>query len=103
MSRLLTPEEIAALLDQGPPHVSAPVERFHVVVDAGFTDLTPEAVGALKPGDVIPLSRAAGDPVEIAVNGVTVALGTLIDAGGRAAVRVVSLTRHPALPGRSPR
>jgi len=102
MSRLLTPEEIAALLDQG-PQVPAPGERFHVVVDAGFTDLTPEAVSALKPGDVIPLSRAAGDPVEIVANGVTVAVGTLIDAGGRAAVRVVSLTRHPALPGRSPR
>lgn len=101
MSRLLTPEEIAALLDQG-PYIAAPVERLHVVVDAGFADLTPESVDALNPGDVIPLSRGAGDPVEIVANGVTVALGVLAEAGSRAAVRVVSLTRRPA-PGRMPR
>jgi flagellar motor switch protein FliM len=102
MSRLLTPEELAALLDQG-PFVHAPVERLHVVVDAGFTDLTFEEVEALKPGDVIRLSHAAGDPVEIVANGVTVATGLLTDAGGRAAVRVVSLTRRATSPGRTPR
>jgi len=102
MSRLLTPEELAALLDQG-PYVHAPVERLHIVVDAGFTDLMLEEVTALKPGDVIPLSHAAGDPVEIVANGVTVAMGTLTDAGGRAAVRVVSLTRRATTPGRTSR
>lgn len=102
MSRLLTPEELAALLEQG-PYVPAPVERLHVVVDAGFTDLTPEEVSALKPGDVLPLSHAAGDPVEIVANGVTVAMGTLTNAGGRAAVRVVSLTRRATAPGRTAR
>lgn len=102
MSRLLTPEEIAALLDQG-PYVPAPVERLHIVVDAGFTDLTADEVNALKPGDVIPLSHAAGDPVEIVANGFTVAMGTLTKAGGRAAVRVVSLTRRAAPSGRTSR
>ena len=102
MSRLLTPEELAALLDQG-PYIPAPVERLHVVVDAGFTDLTAEEVDALEPGDVIPLSHAAGDPVEIVANGVTVAMGTLTDAGGRAAVRVVSLTRRGSQAGRTSR
>jgi flagellar motor switch protein FliM len=102
VSRLLTPEELAALLEQG-PYVPAPVERLHIVVDAGFTDLTPEEVNALKPGDVLPLSHAAGDPVEIVANGVTVAMGTLINAGGRAAVRVVSLTRRAMAPGRTSR
>ena len=102
MSRLLTPEELAALLDQG-PYIGAPVERLHIVVDAGFTDLTPEEVNALKPGDVLPLSHAAGDPVEIVANGVTVAIGTLTKAGGRAAVRVVSLTRRVTPQGRTSR
>ena len=102
MSRLLTPEELAALLEQV-PYVPAPMERLHVVVDAGFTDLTPEEVNALKPGDVLPLSGAAGDPVEIVANGVTVAMGTLTNAGGRAAVRVVSLTRRATAPGRTSR
>ena len=102
MSRLLTPEELAALLEQG-PYVPTPVERFHVAVDAGFIDLTPEEVNALKPGDVLPLSHAAGDPVEIVANGVTVAMGTLTNAGGRAAVRVVSLTRRATAPGRTSR
>lgn len=89
MSRLLTPEELAALLEQG-PYVPAPVERLHVAVVAGFTDLTIDEVNALKPGDVIALSGVAGDPVEIVANGFTVGTGTLTDVDGRAAVRVVS-------------
>jgi len=65
--------------------------------------LTADEVNALKPGDVIPLSHAAGDPVEIVANGFTVAMGTLTKAGGRAAVRVVSLTRRAAPSGRTSR
>ena len=72
-------------------------------MDAGFTDLTSGEVDALQPGDVIRLSHAAGDPVEIVANGVTVATGLLTDVGGRAAVRVVSLTRRATSPGRASR
>jgi flagellar motor switch protein FliM len=98
----LTPEEIAALTAEV-PYVPAPVERFRVLVDAGHTDMTPGEVSALKPGDVIPLSRAAGEPMEIVANAVTVALGELVEVRGRAAVRVVSVARSTTPSGRTPR
>ena len=90
MSRLLTKEEIDALRG-GRPHIPAPTERFHIVVDAGHAELTPEETAALEPGLVIPLDRAGDAPVEIVANAVTVALGTLVTVDGRAAVRVTSL------------
>jgi len=92
MSRLLTPEELAALRD-GMSYVPAPRESYHVVVDAGHTELTPEALDALQIGDVLPLARSARSPVEIVANGTTVAHGELTAVKGRAAVRVLSLAR----------
>jgi flagellar motor switch protein FliM len=92
MSRLLTPEEIAALRAD-PPYVAAPRERYHVVVDAGHGELDHDALQALAPGDVIPLTRAARSPVEIVANGTTVAYGELTSIEGRAAVRVTALAK----------
>jgi len=94
VSRLLTKEEIEALRADA-PYVPAPRERFHVVVDAGHADLTPDEIDRLQPGDVIALDRSAGHPVEIVANAVTVARGVLVDVEGRAAVRVLSLERRP--------
>ena len=94
MSRLLTKEEIEALRAD-PPYVPAPRERFHIVVDAGHADLTPEEIDRLEPGDVIPLDRHARHPVEIVANAVTIARGTLVEVDGRAAVRVTTLERRP--------
>lgn len=90
MSRLLTPEEIAALRADA-PYVPAPRERYHVVVDAGHGDLTQNELDALRAGDVIPLTRAATSPVEVVANGTTIAYGELIAMSGRAAVRVIAL------------
>ena len=92
MSRLLTPEELKALRAVD-PYIPAPTERFHIVVDAGHTDLSPEEVAALAPGSVIPLDRKAKQPVEIVANAVTVAHGELVEVRGRVAVRVLSLER----------
>jgi flagellar motor switch protein FliM len=101
MSRLLTPEEIEALRADL-PFIPGPREQFHVVVDAGHADLDSETIEDLKPGDVIALDRHTDGVVEIVANAVTVAYGTLIDADGRAAVRVVSLSpRSKHNPGRS--
>jgi len=102
MSRLLTKEEIEALLAET-PYIPAPRERFHVVVDAGHADLTPEEVDRLQPGDLIQLDRAAGHPVEIVANAVTVARGVLVDVEGRAAVRVLSLARRRPVAGSTER
>lgn len=90
MSRLLTPEEIAALRGEA-PFVPAPRERFHVVIDAGHVDVTSEELTALRAGDVLPLTRATLSPVEVVANGTTVAYAELIDVHGRAAVRVIAL------------
>lgn len=90
MSRLLTPQEIEALRADL-PFVPAPREHLHIVVDAGHADLLPEQVDDLKPGDVVLLDRHASGVVEIVANAVTVAYGTLVEAEGRAAVRVTSL------------
>ena len=97
MSRLLTPEELRALRAVD-PYIPAPTERFHIVVDAGHTDLAPEEVSALAPGSVIRLDRKAGQPVEIVANAVTVAHGELVEIGGRVAVRVLSLERPHTTP-----
>lgn len=92
MSRLLTPEEIAALRADA-PYVPAPRERYHLVIDAGHGELTQAELDALRAGDVIPLTRAASSPVEIVANGATVAYGDLIAVNGRAAVRVIARAR----------
>jgi hypothetical protein len=98
VSRLLTPEELKALLATG-PYIPAPTERFHVVVDAGHADLAPEEVAALAPGSVIPLDRRVGHPVEIVANAVTVARGDLVEIDGRIAVRVRSMEHPHPTPG----
>lgn len=102
MSRLLTKEEIEALRADA-PYVPAPRERFHVVVDAGHADMTPEEIDRLQPGDVIALDRSAGHPVEIVANAVTVARGVLVDVEGRAAVRILSLERRSTRPSHTER
>jgi flagellar motor switch protein FliM len=100
VSRLLTQEEIQALLGVD-AYVPAPRERFHIVVDAGHADLTPEEVAGLEPGSTIPLDRKHGEPVEIVANAVTVARGELVEIGGRMAVRVLFLENPPNRAGRS--
>ncbi|HEY7728466.1 MAG TPA: FliM/FliN family flagellar motor C-terminal domain-containing protein [Candidatus Eisenbacteria bacterium] len=97
MSRVLTPEEIAALRAQ--PFLPAPRERYRVSVEAGSTQLEPARIAALEPGDVIPLERRIHEPVEILANAVPVALGELIVQDGLAAVRVVRVLR-PGRPAR---
>ncbi|MGE5175759.1 MAG: FliM/FliN family flagellar motor C-terminal domain-containing protein [Hyphomicrobiales bacterium] len=102
MARLLSPEEIAALLAEQ-PLLPAPRERYRVVVEAGRTELAPEEIAALRPGTVVPLTRAVDGPVEIVANAVVVAYGELIDLDGRAAVRVVSLPHPSGTSGRTSR
>lgn len=100
MSRVLTSEEIEALR-ANPPYIPTPRERFRVSVEAGSTELEPGQIAALKPGDVIPLERRVGEPVEILANAVPVALGELITQRGLAAVRVVRVLRPGEAAGRN--
>jgi flagellar motor switch protein FliM len=97
---VLTPEEIQALR-AADPYIPAPRERFHIVVDAGHADLTSEEIEALEPGTVIQLDREWSQPVEIVANAVMVARGVLVEIGGRAAVRVLSMENTPNRAGRN--
>lgn len=92
MARVLTQEEIEALR-AAEPYIPAPTERYQVFVDAGRTELLPDALEGLERGSVLLLDRSIGDPVLIVANAVTIAEGDLITVGGRAAVRVTSVSR----------
>lgn len=101
MSRLLTPAEIDALR-ANEPFVPAPTELLHVTVEAGTAELSPDAVAALEPGNVVPLRVARSGLVEIVANSVVVGFGRLEERDGAMTVRVVSLPRAksaPSLPG----
>ena len=92
MSRLLTPDEIAALRAVE-PFVSAPVETYTVTIEAGTAALAPEAVASLEPGSVFPIRAARPGLVEILANAVVVGYGRLETRNGGLEVRVVSLPR----------
>ena len=93
MSRLLTPDEVAALRAADEPFVPAPTETFTVTVEAGTMALSPEAVASLEPGSVFPVRAARPGLVEIVANAVVVGYGRLEQHDGNLAVRVVSLAR----------
>ncbi len=102
MSRLLTKEEIEALLASG-PIMPAPVEQLQIVIEAGRTEIPFGALSALKPGSMLPLNTAAGAPVEVVANGTTVAYGRLVPVEGRTCVRIVSLPKPGTTTRRSVR
>jgi flagellar motor switch protein FliN/FliY len=103
MARLLTQEELDALLASG-PMVPAPVERLHIVVEAGQTEIPFRDLAAMKPGSLLRLHGAAGAPMEVIANGTTVAYGHLTAIDGRACVRIVSLATSRSGTGeRNPR
>lgn len=102
MSRLLTQEEIEALLASGPV-IPAPVERLRIVIEAGRTEISFGDLAALKPGSLLPLHGAAGDPVEVVANGTTVAYGHLAAMRGRTCVRIASLAKPGSTTERSAR
>ncbi len=102
MTRILTPEEIEALLAGG-PIVPAPTERLQIVVEAGRAKISFGELAALKPGSLLALNGAAGDPVEIVANGTPVAYGHLAAKDGRLCVRITALAAPGATKERSAR
>lgn len=75
MSRLLTQDEVEALLASGPV-VSAPVERPRIVI---------------------------GESVDIVAEGAVVAHGQVVSVDGRTCVRILSLAKPGPTPERSTR
>ena len=90
MSRLLTREEIEALLASG-PIVPAPVEQVRVVIEAGRAQIPFSELASLEPGRLLTLDTPADALLEVVANGTTVAYGRFVHAHGRACVRIISL------------
>ena len=65
-----------------------------VTVELGETRMRVHDLLDLAQGEVIELDRLAGEPVDVLVNGKPVALGEVVVANDRYAVRVVSV-RNP--------
>jgi flagellar motor switch protein FliM len=62
-----------------------------IAVELGRVAMTAEEVVGLKVGHVIDLNRAAGEPLDLSVNGKVVARGELVEVDGNLGVRILSL------------
>lgn len=62
-----------------------------ISVELGRLPITAEEVVGLKVGHVFDLNRAAGEPLDLSVNGKIVARGELVEIDGNLGVRVLSL------------
>jgi flagellar motor switch protein FliN/FliY len=69
------------------------VEHLKVLVSvvAGTTEVSAGELFALAAGAVLPLNEAADSPVEIQVNGKTIARGLLVAAGDQLGVRITDI------------
>ena len=68
----------------------------------GLRELTLEQLLAISTGTVIDLERKAGDPVELHVNGRSIARAEIVVVDGRLGARVVELDDSPPVPAPSP-
>ncbi|MFQ5698186.1 MAG: flagellar motor switch protein FliN [Myxococcota bacterium] len=66
-----------------------------VTVELGKVRMTIQELLDMGQGSVVELDRLAGEPVDILVNGRPIAMGEIVIANERYAVRVVSI-RDPA-------
>jgi type III secretion system YscQ/HrcQ family protein len=62
-----------------------------ISVELARLPVTAEQVVGLKPGQVVELRRAPGEPVDLSVNGKVVARGELVELEGQLGVRILSL------------
>jgi flagellar motor switch protein FliN/FliY len=69
--------------------------RLRVEVPLGHAHLEVRDVLALRPGTVLPLDRTTGEPLEIVVNGTTIARGEVRVQGERFAIRVTEILGAP--------
>ncbi|SMB96597.1 flagellar motor switch protein FliN [Thermanaeromonas toyohensis ToBE] len=93
------PLEVPEVLgDEAPTGEPLGMGRLHRVplqltVEVGRVVKTLAEVAELRPGDIIHLNKPSSAPVDLLVNGVVVARGVVVDAGGRYAVQVTEIFR----------
>lgn len=64
-----------------------------MVVELGRVTVSAADVVALRPGQVVELSRAPGDPVDLVVDGKRIGRGELVEIEGELGVRILDLAR----------
>jgi flagellar motor switch protein FliM len=64
-----------------------------MVVEVGRVMVSAADVMGLRPGQVIELSRAPGEPVDLVVDGKKIGKGELVEIDGELGVRILSLSR----------
>jgi type III secretion system YscQ/HrcQ family protein len=64
-----------------------------MVVELGRVDVSASDVLALRPGQVIELSRSPGDPVDLVVDGKRLGKGEVVEIEGELGVRILSLSK----------
>lgn len=64
-----------------------------MVVELGRVSVSASDVMALRPGQVIELSRSPGDPVDLVVDGKRLGKGELVEIEGELGVRILELVR----------
>ncbi|WP_175760800.1 flagellar motor switch protein FliN [Burkholderia ambifaria] len=97
-------QAVAARVDLPEQHADANAEEslrpmlelldgVKVTVDVllGRTTMNIKDMMTLQSGGVLELDRSIGDPVEIALNGKTIATGEIVAVDGRFGVRIVSV------------
>jgi len=85
-------------VQEGPPLGMESLSSLPVslTVEVGRVTKRLAEVAALRPGDVVPLNRPASSLVDVLANGVLVARGEVVDAGGQYAVRIVEVASPAA-------
>jgi type III secretion system YscQ/HrcQ family protein len=64
-----------------------------MVVELGRVDVSASDVLALRPGQVVELSRSPGDPVDLVVDGKRLGKGEVVEIEGELGVRILSLSK----------
>src|SRR3954451_13452226 len=92
----------------GQPVSAEELSRLHDVpvelaVEVGRTKMTIRGARARGPGSIVPLTRLAGDPVDLLVNGKPIARGEVVVIDEEFGLRVTDVTSpNPGGPGAAP-
>jgi len=100
--QVVMPAQFGALSEDGPEEVQENSEEsnnleflmdvsLQVAVELGRTQMTIRDVLSLTPGSVIELSKVAGEPVDILVNGKVMARGEVVVIDDMFGVRVTDI------------
>ncbi len=68
-----------------------------VTADIGTAPLSIAAILALGPGSVVEFRKSASEPIDLKVNGRTIARGEIVSVDGRFGLRITEIVGAPAV------